>query len=69
MDFANLTPFLLITYHPETQKGTPQQDMQNLLDALDETDGYNMIFTKSNADAGGEIINKMVDEWCAKNSH
>ena len=68
VDFANLTPFLLITYHPETQKGTPQQDMQNLLDALDETDGYNMIFTKSNADAGGEIINKMVDDWCAKNS-
>lgn len=69
IEFKNLTPFLLITYHPETQKGTPKEDMQNLLDALDETDGYNMIFTKSNADAGGEIINAMVDSWCEKNSH
>ena len=69
IEFKNLTPFLLITYHPETQKGTPKEDMQNLLDALNETDGYNMIFTKSNADAGGEIINAMVDSWCEKNSH
>ena len=69
VEFANLTPFLLITYHPETQKGTPRQDMQNLLDALDQISGYNMIFTKSNADAGGEIINSMVDSYCAKNSH
>ena len=42
--------------------------MQNLLDALDEIDGYNMIFTKSNADAGGQRINEMVDEYCAKHS-
>ena len=69
IEFKNLTPFLLITYHPETQKGTPKEDMQNLLDALDEISGYNMIFTKSNADAGGEIINAMVDSWCEKNSH
>ena len=68
IEFKNLTPFLLITYHPETQKGTPKEDMQNLLDALDEISGYNMIFTKSNADAGGEIINAMVDSWCEKNS-
>ena len=68
LEFKNLKPFLLITYHPETQKGTPQADMQNLLDALDEIDGYNYIFTKSNADAGGEAINKMVDSYCAKHS-
>ena len=68
LEFKNLTPFLLITYHPETQKGTPEADMQNLLDALDEIDGYNMIFTKSNADAGGARINEMVDEYCAKHS-
>ncbi len=68
VEFKNLKPFLLITYHPETQKGTPTQDMQNLLDALDELSGYNMIFTKSNADAGGEAINAMVDSYCEKHS-
>ena len=66
LEFENLKPFLLITYHPETQKGTPTEDMQNLLDALEQISGYNMIFTKSNADAGGEAINAMVDSWCEK---
>ena len=70
LEFKNLAPFFLITYHPETQKGTsPREDMENLFYALDNVQGYNLIFTKSNADAGGELINAMVDKYCAKNSH
>ena len=69
LEFENLTPFALITYHPETQKGEdPTKDMQNLLDALDKIN-LNLIFTKANADAGGAIINQMVDDYCNKNSH
>lgn len=68
LDFKNLRPFALITYHPETQKSTgPRQDMRRLFDALDRTQ-LNLIFTKSNADAGGDIINSMVDEYCVRNS-
>lgn len=70
LEFNSLKPFFLITYHPETQKGQdPTEDMNNLFYALDNVQGYNLIFTKSNADAGGEIINRMVDDYCAKNSH
>ncbi len=70
LEVNNLTPFFLITYHPETQKSTsPKEDMNNLFYALDKMEGYNLIFTKSNADAGGEIINKMIDDYCSKNSH
>lgn len=69
LGFENLVPFALITYHPETQKGTkPTEEMAKLLSALDETD-INLIFTKSNADAGGEELNRMVDEYCRKNFH
>ena len=69
LGFANLVPFALITYHPETQKGTkPTDEMAKMLSALDETD-INLIFTKSNADAGGAELNEMVDEYCQKNSH
>lgn len=69
LEFKSLSPFFLITYHPETQKGTtPREDMENLFSALDKMEGYNLVFTKSNADAGGELINKMVDDYCAKNS-
>lgn len=68
LDFHPLEPFALITYHPETQKDTPPaEDMKSLLSALDKTE-LNLLFTKSNADAGGEEINEMVDEYCAKNS-
>lgn len=69
LEFENLTPFFLITYHPETQKNTsPAEDMTRLLKALDRTD-VNLIFTKSNADAGGDEINRMVDDYCQKNRH
>ncbi len=69
LDFKNLRPFFLITYHPETQKGKgPEEDMENLFYALDNVQGYNLIFTKSNADAGGETINRMVDDYCERNS-
>ncbi len=69
LEFENLQPFLLVTYHPETQKNSsPRRDMAKLLAALDEME-ENIIFTKSNADAGGDELNKMVDEYCAKNSH
>ena len=69
LDFKNLVPFALITYHPETQKGTkPTDEMAKMLKALDETD-INLIFTKSNADAGGRELNEMVDRYCEENSH
>lgn len=70
LGFENLVPFALITYHPETQKGTdPAEEMAKMLSALDKTEGINLIFTKSNADAGGDVINSMVDDYCEKNSH
>ncbi|MEG3029370.1 MAG: UDP-N-acetylglucosamine 2-epimerase [Oscillospiraceae bacterium] len=66
LDFPHLTPFALITYHPETQKAQdPCEDMENLLAALDKTEGLNLLFTKANADAGGQHINQMVDDYCA----
>lgn len=69
LDFENLVPFMLITYHPETQKNSkPEDEMQKLLDALDKTD-INLIFTKANADAGGEKLNTMIDDYCENNSH
>ncbi len=68
LEFDLSKDFALITYHPETQKNTDVSiDMNNLFSALDKTN-LNLIFTKANADAGGEIINKMIDDYCAKNS-
>ena len=75
-DFEDTTDFklgsknLMITFHPATlEHDTAGEQFQNLLDALDELQGTSFIFTKPNADTGGRIIIKMIDEYVSRNSH
>jgi GDP/UDP-N,N'-diacetylbacillosamine 2-epimerase (hydrolysing) len=59
---------LLVTFHPVTlENNTAQQQFQNLLDVLDELENTNIIFTKANADPGGKVINRMIDEYVQRN--
>lgn len=59
----------LVTFHPVTlEKSTASQQMFQLLKALDSIDNCNIIFTKSNSDSGGRIINDMIEEYVFKNS-
>ena len=61
---------LLVTYHPETTThGQNERYLGALLDALDNIKGTTLIFTKSNADAEGRKINKMIDDYVDNNSH
>lgn len=61
---------ILVTFHPVTlENSTAKEQFQDLLDALDEREDTNIIFTKANSDTDGRIINQMVDEYVAKNSH
>lgn len=54
----------LVTFHPVTlETSTSKKQFQNLLDALDEIENLKIIFTKTNADTDGRIINKMIDEY------
>ncbi|MCM8824206.1 MAG: UDP-N-acetylglucosamine 2-epimerase [Candidatus Omnitrophica bacterium] len=58
----------LITYHPVTlEKESAENHIKNLIDALDEFEDVLLIFTKSNADTEGRVINKMIDEYVNKN--
>ncbi|WP_126308690.1 UDP-N-acetylglucosamine 2-epimerase [Methylomusa anaerophila] len=58
----------LVTYHPVTldMRG-PHAPMEELLQALDEYPETKVIFTKSNADTGGKVINNLIDEYVNKN--
>jgi len=57
-----------ITFHPATlDSETPEKQFQILLDAIDEQDDSFFIFTKSNADTNGRIINRMIDEYVNQN--
>lgn len=59
-------PFLLVTYHPETTGATdPERGMRALLAALDKFPAFSVLVTKSNADAGGRVINAMIDTYAA----
>lgn len=65
IDFDLNSPYALVTFHPVTlEKNTATKQIEDLLSALDETNGLNYIFTKANADANGRAINKKIDAYC-----
>ena len=59
---------LLITFHPTTlEDSSSEEQFYNLLTALSNIEDTQLIFTKSNSDIGGRIINKMIDEYVELN--
>lgn len=61
---------ILVTFHPVTlENSTAKEQFQQLLDAIDELEDTNIIFTKANSDTDGRVINKMIDDYVTKNSH
>ena len=61
---------ILVTFHPETlENKTSKKQFQEVLDAIEKLEDTNIIFTKSNSDTDGRIINQMVDKYVGKNSH
>jgi GDP/UDP-N,N'-diacetylbacillosamine 2-epimerase (hydrolysing) len=59
---------LMITFHPVTlEKSTAREQIDNLLKAIDNIEDCKIIFTKSNSDTDGRIINTLIDEYVKKN--
>ncbi|MGE5351527.1 MAG: UDP-N-acetylglucosamine 2-epimerase [Ignavibacteriales bacterium] len=57
----------LATYHPVTlENNTAAEQIANILAVLEQTD-LKVIFTKSNADSAGRLINQMIQEFCLAN--
>lgn len=62
------SPFALITFHPVTlEPDMAGAQIDELLQALDYCSELKLLFTKANADSGGLIINKRIDEYVARN--
>ena len=54
----------LFTYHPPTlTNGSLKKDLSIIFDVLVDS-GIGVLFTYANADSGGRIINKMLEEFC-----
>ena len=59
---------LLITFHPVTlEKNTSEEQIKNLLKALDAFKDIRLIFTKPNSDTYGRKIIYLIDEYVKKN--
>mgnify|MGYP001290140146 CR=1 FL=1 len=70
IDFNLNKKNILVTFHPVTLEiSTAKKQFQELLNAIDKLKDTNIIFTKANSDADGRIINQMIDEYVAENSH
>lgn len=65
LDFPLGDSYAVVTFHPVTlEAGSVESQFQALLDALDDfTMKY--IITRANADAGGRVINRMIDQYAA----
>ncbi len=61
---------LLVTYHPVTlERDKNEYQINELLNALQLKNNINLIFTLSNADHQGSLINEKIIEFCKKNSN
>jgi len=59
---------LLVTFHPVTlEKETAELQMSELLQALSKLKETTLIFTLPNADTGGRVIIKMIEEFVQHN--
>jgi GDP/UDP-N,N'-diacetylbacillosamine 2-epimerase (hydrolysing) len=59
---------ILVTFHPVTlENGTAGNYFSQLLKAIDEIGGLKVIFTKTNADTDGRIINNLIDLYVERN--
>lgn len=58
---------LLCTFHPVTlEHNSSLEQVQNLLNVLEQQPDTSVIFTKTNADTDGRIINQLLDDFAAK---
>ena len=63
----DLDKYFVVTYHPVTLgDDSDKKEFKNLLSALDKYSDFQVIFTKSNADAGSIMINKIIDSYVSK---
>ena len=64
LDFKLGSKNLLITYHPVTlETATAKNQMEELLVALAHLKDTHLIFTLPNADTGGRVMTKMVEQF------
>ena len=61
---------VMVTFHPVTlERYTVRAQFDALLNVLERHKELKIVFTKSNSDTDGRMINQMIDEFVQKNKH
>lgn len=61
---------ILVVFHPVTlEKNTSEKHFNEILGSIDDLTDTSIIFSKTNSDMDGKILNKMIDRYTSKNSH
>jgi len=69
LDWKINKPTALFTYHPETLSSVKvREQIKQILLTLENSE-INVLFTYSNSDYGGRVINKEIDDFAAKNKN
>ena len=69
INFKLNTKNILVTFHPVTlERQSSKKQFQEIIYTIDELQDTNIIFSKTNSDIDGKIINKMIEEYTSKNS-
>lgn len=59
--------YVVVTFHPvTTQYGQEREQVNELLQAMRERSEYFYLITKANADAGGELVNELLEKFCSE---
>lgn len=68
LNFKLTNKNFFVTYHPMTLSNmSSEEQIMNLLEALDDYRDYNIIFTYSNSDTSSKIIIKRIQEYVDRN--
>jgi len=60
-------PLFLVTFHPETASpGHAREQFMRVVDGLRAYERATIVYTKSNADEGGRLINSLIEEEARK---
>ena len=69
LEFPELERTILVTFHPVTLENiSSEQQVMELLAALDELTEHKVIFTFPNADADGRVIINLLQQYVARNA-
>jgi len=65
--FANGSSYFMVVFHPITlDERTPEDQIHELLSAIENIDNVNFLIMKANADLGGGLINRCLEQFVEK---